>query len=80
MKAIWIKRKNDNKNFKIQEKIGLKVINLENPENIDGKINELVKNNYKTIFLSNEIASFSEDIIKKYNNSDDINIIISKRK
>ena len=80
MKAIWIKRKNDNKNFKIQEKIGLKVINLENPEAIDEKIKELIKNNYKTIFLSNEIASFSEDIIKKYNNSDDINIIISKRK
>ena len=80
MKMIWIKRKNDNRNFKIQEKIGLKVINLENPEAIDEKIKEVIKNNYKTIFLSNEIASFSEDIIKKYNNNDSINIIIAKRK
>ena len=35
------------------------------------------ENKYKTIFISNEVASFSEDIIKKYNKNDDIRIIIT---
>ena len=80
MKMVWIKRENDDRNFRIQEKLGLKVIDLENPEDIDEKIKELIKDKYRTIFLSNDIASFSEDIIKKYNNNESINIIIAKRK
>ena len=44
------------------------------------KMEDLVKNNYKTIVLSNEVAGFSEDIIKKYQNNKDINIIISPRR
>ena len=60
----------------------MNVIELEQNEEVDSKINELVKNNYKNIILSNEVAGFSEDIIKKYSNNKDINIYIapSKRK
>ena len=38
---------------------------------------ELIKNNYDTIVISNEVAGFSEDIIKKYQKSKNIKIVIS---
>ena len=41
------------------------------------KIEELIENRYNTIILSNEVASFSESIIKKYSKNENINIIIS---
>ena len=62
------------------EKLGMRVEKLENPEEIDSKMSELVNQNYNTIVLSNEIAGFSSDIIKKYKNDFDINIIIGTRK
>lgn len=64
----------------IPERLGLKVERLENPEEVDNKMKELIKQNYKTIILSNEIAGFSSDIIKKYQNNLDVNIIIGIRK
>lgn len=80
MKISWIKQENDNKNFKIVERLGMDVFKLKNPEEIDMKMNDLVSQNYNTIVISNEIAGFSEDIIKKYSNSKDIKIVISPRK
>lgn len=77
MKISWIKTKNDTKSFKIFENLGFNVLNLEEPEDTDKKIAELINDNCKTIILSNEIAAFSEDIIKKYKNKDDISIIIA---
>ena len=41
------------------------------------KIEELINNEYKTIIISNDVASFSEDIIKKYNKDNNVKIIIS---
>ena len=41
------------------------------------KMKELIKNNYDTIVISNEVAGFSEDIIKKYQKSKNIKIVIS---
>ena len=76
MNISWLKTKNDNKSFRIFENLGFKVYNLEEPEETDKKIAELINNNCKTIILSNEIASFSEDIITKYRKMDDISIII----
>lgn len=58
----------------------INVVNLENYEEIDKKIEELLKNNYKHIIISNEIAGFSEDIIKKYATNQDINIYIAPSK
>lgn len=80
MKISWIKTKNDTESFKIFQNLGFDVYNLEEPENTDDKIKELIDNNCKTIVLSNEIASFSKDIITKYNKQDDISIIIASGK
>lgn len=80
MKISWIKYEKDNKDFRIAERLGMDVYRIETPEEVDNKMEELVKNNYKTIVLSNEVAGFSEDIIKKYQNNKDINIIISPRR
>lgn len=80
MKISWLKAKNDNRSFKFQKNLGFDVYEIEDLEQTDNKINELVKNNYHTIILSNEIAGFSEDIIKKYSKSDTVNIIIANNK
>lgn len=80
MKISWIKYEKDNKDFRIAERLGMDVYRIESPEEIDDKIQELVKENYNTIVLSNEVAGFSEDIIKKYQNRKDVNIIISPRR
>ena len=80
MKISWIKYEKDNKDFRIAERLGMDVYKIERPEEVDSKMQELVNDNYKTIVLSNEVAGFSEDIIKKYQNNKDINIIISPRK
>lgn len=80
MKISWIKEQNDNKNFKVAEKMGMSVYKLENPEEVDKLMEDLVKQDFHTIILSNQLAGFSEDIIKKYKNDKKINIIIGTRK
>lgn len=77
MKISWLKLKEDKNSFKIFKNIGLDVYEIEEPEDTDTKIKELVNNQYNTIVISNELAGFSEDIIKKYNKQKDINIIIA---
>ena len=79
MKVSWIKTKDDEKSFKVLQNLGFDVYALEEPEETDKKIEELIKDDCKIIILSNEIASFSNDIITKYNNQDDISIIISSK-
>lgn len=80
MKISWIKQEKDNENFTIAERLGMEVRRLNNPEEVDKTMEELASQKYHMIVLSNEIAGFSEDIIKKYQNKKDINIIISPRK
>ena len=80
MKISWIKDEKDNKNFAIAERLGMDVHRITNPEEVDKTMEDLVQKNCNTIVLSNEIAGFSEDIIKKYQNNKEINIIISPRK
>lgn len=80
MRVSWIKQENDNKNFRIAEKLGMSVYRLQNPEEVDNKIKTIINEKFDTIVLSNDIAGFSEDIIKKYRNNKKINIIISPRK
>ena len=82
MKISLIKSKNDKESFNFAKGIGMNVIELNKNEEIDSTINELVKKNYKNIVITNEVAGFSEDIIKKYSYDKDINIYItpSKRK
>ncbi len=77
IKISWIKAENDNKNFKIPEKLGFEVIQIDNRENIDNQLAELINKKYDTIVITNEIAGFSEDIIKKYSKNKKIKIIIN---
>lgn len=79
MKISWVKSKEDD-SFKFFKNLGMDVYDIEDLERVDDKLKELVDNNYKTIILSNEVASFSEDIITKYKKSDDIRIIITPNK
>ena len=76
MKVSWIRYKNDD-SFRIFKNLGLDVYDIEDVDKVDEKLKELINNNYQTIVLSNEIASFSEDIIKKYKKLEDIRIIIA---
>ena len=77
MRISCIKYSKDNSSFSFFKAIGANVIELEDLEKTDEELERLVENKYKTIFISNEVASFSEDIIKKYNKNDDIRIIIT---
>ncbi|MCI8965502.1 MAG: hypothetical protein HFJ43_04040 [Clostridia bacterium] len=79
MKISWIKYKDDD-SFKLFKNLGMDVYDIDDFDMVDNKLKELVDNNYKTIVLSNQVASFSEDIIKKYKKSDDISIIIAPNK
>lgn len=80
MKISWIKYDKDDVSFKIPERLGFDVYKLNEPENTDEKLTELINKRYDTIILTNEIASFSEDIIKKYSKDRNINIIIARDK
>lgn len=77
MAISWIKSSNDKKSFKVFKSLGMDVYELDDLEKTDEKIKELVEQKYDTIILSNEVASFSGDIINKYNKAENINIIIA---
>jgi len=81
MKISYIKNKTDNNNFEFIKSFGGKVYEIEDPENIDLLMNKLYREEHcKTIVISNELASFSEDIIKKYNTNTEVKIIIAPSK
>ena len=77
MKFSYICSKNDNLNYNIFKAIGIKICRLDDLEKTDEVILKLLNEKYNTILLSNEVASFSEDLIKKYRKSDNIKIIIT---
>ena len=77
MAISWIKSSKDKKSFKIFKNLGMDVYEIDDLEKTDAKIKELVEHEYDTIVISNEVASFSGDIIKKYSKTEDINIIIA---
>jgi len=77
MAVSWIKASNDDKSFKIFKGLGMDVYEIDDLEKTDDKIKELIEQKYNTIVISNEVASFSEDIIKKYSKMENINIIIA---
>lgn len=80
MKISWLKTKNDNSSFRVFENLGFNVYRVNEPDETDNMIEKLIKGKCKTIVLSNEIASFSKDIITKYKNKDDVSIIIASGK
>ena len=81
MSIAWIKNKDDKQSFKLIQSLGGNIYQLEDLENVDQLIKDLYENQYyKTIIMSNELAGFSEDIIRKYQFNDDIRIIIAPKK
>lgn len=76
----WIKYEKDDKSFKVPERLGFDVFKLDDLEKTDDKIKELIDRRYDTIILTNELAGFSEDIIKKYSKDQNISIIIAQDK
>lgn len=77
MAISWIKSSKDNKSFKVFKSLGMDVYDIKDLEKTDEKIKELIEQKYDTIVISNELASFSQDIIKKYTKTENINIIIA---
>ena len=80
MRISWLKYSKDNISFKTFKGIGMDVFDIEDLDLTDRKIKELIDKKYKTIVITNEVASFSQDIINKYNKVDGINIIIAPPK
>ena len=80
MEITFLKGSNDNKSFKMFERLGAEIYKIEDLEKTDDTIKELVNKNYTTIIMTNEVASFSESIIKKYSKSNYIKIIITPQK
>lgn len=80
MKITLLKGSNDKKSFKLFETLGAEIQEVGDLEETDKKIQELVKNDYTTIIVTNEVASFSESIVKKYRKTEDIKIIIAPPK
>ena len=80
MKVSFIKYKDDKNSYKIAKMMGLDVYEINTPEEIDKQLEILEKEKYKTIFIHNKLASFSDNIIKKYKNSEDIKIILTPTK
>ena len=77
MKIAFLKYKNDKTEFEFAKKMGFKILEAEDLDKVDEYIEKLVNSKYKTIFISNEVASFSEKIIKKYQFSKEIKILIA---
>jgi len=77
MAISWIRSSKDKKSFKVFKSLGMDVYELDDLEKTDEKIKQLVEQKYDTIIISNELASFLEDIIKKYGKTENINIIIA---
>ncbi len=80
MKITLLKSKDDKKSFKFLEMLGADVQEIADLEDTDKMIKNLVKNDYTTIIMTNEVASFSESIMTKYKKSSDIKIIIAPPK
>lgn len=80
MKITLLKGSNDKKSFKLFETLGAKVNTIDDLEKTDAKIQELIREDYTTIIMTSEVAGFSESIIKKYNRTNDIKIIITPSK
>lgn len=77
MKISFIKYKEDKNSFKFAKGLGFDIYELDKPEMIDREIEELKEKKYTTIIISNELASFSDDLLAKYKYDNNLNIIIA---
>ena len=77
MKISWLKYEKDKKSFRLPQALGFDVFLLNDLDKTDETMKKLIHQHYDTIVLSNEVAGFSEDIIKKYQKDKEIKIVIS---
>ena len=77
MKISFIKYKKDENSFRFVKGFGFDVYELDKPENIDEQIEQLRQKKYTTIVISNELASFSDDLLAKYRYDNNLNIVIA---
>lgn len=80
MKITLLKSEYDKDSFKILENMGMEIYKINDLEKTDDAIKNLIKNDCRTIIMTNEVASFSESIIKRYNKTNYIKIIIAPPK
>lgn len=80
MKITLLKSEKDKKSFRMLENMGIDIFKVSDLEKTDDAINRLIKQDYRTIIMTNEVAGFSESIIKKYSRTNDIKIIIAPPK
>ena len=80
MKISWLKYEKDKKSFRLPQALGFDVFLLNDLDKTDETMKKLIQQHYDTIVLSNEVAGFSEDIIKKYQKDKEIKIVISLNK
>ena len=59
MKISYIKSIHDNTSFKFFKNIGMDGIELQDLENVDKVLENLIKDDYKTFFITNEVAGYS---------------------
>ena len=77
MEKFYIKYKNEKRKVFLNENFGVHVIEIENAEDIDNAIDKIrIEETVSTIFISDEIASFSSNIVLKYKRDKNIKIII----
>lgn len=76
MNRYYIKSKNENKKMFLNERFGVSVIELDDLEEIDREIEKIAIEKNNIIYISNELASFSNNI-DKYKNDKNVKIIIS---
>lgn len=79
MKISFIKYEKE-ENYQLPQILGMNIEEIKEPEEIDEKIEELIKQKYTTIVIPNELASFSEKIIDQYKYDNTLNIIITPSK
>ena len=80
MKISFLKTTQDKESYKIAQGFGMDIFEIDDPEGIDNKIQELRQAKYTTIFIPSDLASFSENIIKQYQYDPAIKIIITPSK
>ncbi len=77
MKISWLKYEKDEKSFRLPQALGFDVFSLHDLEKTDETMQNLINQKYDTIIISNEVAGFSENLIKKYQKDKNIKIVIS---
>ena len=75
MKVCFLKYEKE-KYYRMPQILGMHIREIDKPEKVDLAIDKLKKENYKTVVISDNLASFSEKIANQYKKDNNFNIII----